>query len=1662
MFASIGGFLYGANTLTYRPVHLLDDFELCNDLLPSEDLPPLDAKIDCPSLKTMKHFYTQQLYPGMPLAFKCDIPGVVPPVIAGKTYYIDHISHLYFRIIDDAGQVLKFPSPIVKTEDLQRSLAMDEFVPSDSFIVGKQLDEYFSMHVDDCDPHLIRSSFAYRLCTGMPVVFKSGIDASASDPPPVHRGGYRIGRVTDECFSVTFNGTDMNFSKSRSYCASRSITLADLFASIGNDDAWTVSPAAIEVLIEGAIVQVPGLNAAGAAAPPPSRPPLASCYIVTKLFKETNEIRISSSLNGPPIPPTNSVHEILLIDTQSYCKPLGRKWHGGVLDVCAFAHVFRRNIQFRSVQLGASNVKVLIDGSVPVPHVILQRAFDKFSILEVQEAVETVKLRRVIALSQFQHMQFLSSFTERHYSRPDYLHVFASYIRNGGKKSLTSVDDFEFDPLPLSPQEWCFAASGLLSVINSTSSKPTWMPICEAIYNHRKEEARSLVRNRILRAARARFFDASFSKPPSFQVTHVDERSKALRISGGDPSWSAIKRGKRVTLTGMPGKGPFVCSFSNSLLFGISEKKNDALQFVDVATDMRFQHDVIPHIPLWGDEMKRSKWSDGSFRMLPKTKRAVCLAASMPLLRIIGLRILNGCEYWEIDSCRCIRVGMKVRFYGWTLPRKNGEWNPCAKFYVKEIKYADVNLGIEYDCFSISDTQIAGKPFLVTPFAAAIARSPGGTSPGEILQLKIDAHKAAVARLEDVIAVPVTLKPHPEYSGVGFSTALSEVEKSKVLEKKTNRFIVFPATPEPVSPSLLPGELNIRFGISLVNSNQTSVRMHSPIHCPDDGMEAFLIPIPVPAFVNRVKGLFDPEFTVLGRDHYRLQFSFSSTSAPPFLIGQIVLMKGFTGDYGCAYLNGSRFKIAECSNNRLSIYINQKGTLDPGHTTNSKIIFQGADDLLAASYLAQEHHFELKREQLRVETELVPVRTVKDAVSTASFRSAFIENLARGLSIEPAFKAALENELGSITYASTPGLSEAYAKALQAAAVITSDQNFVPKSDQFTTACNCLVAEASKSYKQLSDACAAAVALSEAAQLKYQQLKDDAGIQIQLSEEYSTAGCNFLQEVKEAIQCHTRRFNRRLEDISVETLQSIVDTDNVKDTTVKLQGSFDYVMHGIYVIPRSLPPFVLGFHPLFQIAVLSALQPSFSGHTNSLSAAYKVPSYSKFQDVMGTFLNALREDAKIVLDEMKNSPQTIDFSSLVLSAAVTSDAARAYATPIAYVPGMDHQFFRTVALSRAFAAGIHLANGKSEAEVINHTSSWKKVCERVYDAARYLSCFHNSNHNIVHGFVSPLAISADLDNSRLFPVAFDGIFFSAFKSSVAAACCSGFISNVHDGKKKTFSKEEVDYFLDFISNTEDGSKQVGHIVAEFCFVGCIFFEIEFEIRTNEDSPEKFIIKRNNKKMFIDALGSLKNLIDFTEVCIFEEADVDEKCFSSAVDWIPVTQMSSTFTVPKDRTTSFSGQKIGCFRASVPCYGINVKLPVFSEIEFELNDNPGLSSWDVFASQRHAGYLIWSPNQVKQPIQSIDRCVWQSGVLPFEQQSGNLWSKTFDVQSLAASCYALLSTGQAPFCPAATAVEANAAAEAKTAAEAAEKAKYSQSVNTIMQNMQLSPYRKEVS
>jgi len=262
-----------------------------------------------------------------------------------------------------------------------------------------------------------------------------------------------------------------------------------------------------------------------------------------------------------------------------------------------------------------------------------------------------------------------------------------------------------------------------------------------------------------------------------------------------------------------------------------------------------------------------------------------------------------------------------------------------------------------------------------------------------------------------------------------------------------------------------------------------------------------------------------------------------------------------------------------------------------------------------------------------------------------------------------------------------------------------------------------------------------------------------------------------------------------------------------------------------------------------------------------LNAAYELPSYSNFQYVVvEEFLKYLKADAKIVLEEMKNTPQAIDFSSLVEDPEVSKDAAGAAATPFASVPSMDRHFFRTVALSRAFAAGIHLANGKSETDVIHHKEDHKKVCERVYDAARWLSCFHNSNHNIVHGFVSPLALSADLNNCRLFPVAYDGIFFTAFKLP-GAARCTGFISNVEDGKKKNFSGEEKDYIVDFISNVEDGLKK--HILAEFCFVGCIFFEIEFE------SDGKFFITRNNKKMYIDGLGSLKNLIDFTEVCILE-------------------------------------------------------------------------------------------------------------------------------------------------------------------------------------------------
>jgi hypothetical protein len=1722
MFASIGPFVYGCDPLTYRPVVLPP----CLGPFASD---PAD-NVYCNGRLIVSS--TDQLVPGMPVTFKAALPAVVPRIDASARYFVDDIArdidasnehHSTISIRCEDGTHLDFSGENHAT--LQNAIAMDEFFFSDTFIMGNCIDARVEkMVIDAIDPFLIRTSFAARCRIGMPVEFDTTAQLSLVHPSIVSSRTYRIQRASDDCFSVSFDGRELNFSNAR--CMPN---VAQMFKRIGTVDMWTVSPAGMQILSEGCLVQIPSLPyrvsdvrfenftqgkhivvspaslsswnhfsvsgytisgkgiVSGTVVESVSSAGLSltltlsqdvcgpgggsgkndvyvlsgsGCYIVSKLSMETNELMLSQSSGSSPILPTNEVLEFVVVDTKSYCSPNKPRWHGGILDVCAFAHLFRKQVAYRSTQLGATTIQLAPGFSVGDPNdpaacAVLQHGFDRFSLLVQGQPDPSVEETR--DLSQFHFLKISMAFPECRFSGFDYLCAFSNYLQT------TPRDDGKINNpcrIHLSNQESCLLAAGLASSFNSNSA-PSILSIYDAIHSNRKEAMRCLVRNRILLAAHARFFDLS-SVEPQVSMMGVDDMSNMFRVSGQGVHRSCICRRHHMKFTDLPdaSHGPFVCtSFlvnceHKATSLCISEKCNNRLQLVDLRTDPRFQSmKPMPIAPKTGN----------SLHILPETKQAACVAASLPLVRIVGLRILNNDEFWEVESCQGIHVGMKVRFYNWYLGRspKGDKWNPCAKFYVKEIKYCDAeknsdrSSSFDYDCFSISIHENASKrdsepSFLVSRqrrIAVNMSRNPNMS------------HQQA----ED----------EADSSLQGISYTVRNPIQEESLKPSTNQFLAIPQAFRNVPT--LPVNEESRIGVSYISRSTAGTRTIENVAI-SDGDEYYVVPLPELAVVSRVRGT-QPTF-LSTRDGPVLKFSFPAQSQPPFLEKQFVMVKGFTGEYGTSHLNGRKFRVSSCTKDSLTIAVDRIGKLDDDHATNCRITFQGADIVLASSYSAHQLAMDLKQTHEQLQQSLAVAKHLVDAIKgdvkgyKGVFRNSFINCLGR-VDVQRAFLTALNDELGPDVVATTHGLTAMCSEPTEALASFAQrfGTEFMKRPDQFGPAYDVLSASACDVLQRLSIQTENARKEAEAASNKYQELRSESNLQIQLCEDYAVSSHHNANFFQDSLLCHSRRLKQRLQEISSDRLRSIVRDDD--GSTRRLIDKCKLVFDDVQAKDG-----------LMHTCVNGALFSHFRGHTQALMDTSRSGYFDNFFPFLISFAVPLFDLLVSSRDVSTNSVACLAKTSAAASAASAVAAPAPASTPES-VSRIDRQVVRSIALSRAYSDRPLLS--QNDLRWFRQDNLYRQACELVHGASKFLCGLPTQNPDIVHGRISPSALSRSL--SHMFPLSFEGVF-------VFVRASTGVISETSRGAPARFSLQHKNTFETYLPG-------------EFHFVGCIFFEVEFNalcfaqsavlvddsgrgsgteaspwvarlhmappsttagivpgmvlmasdgsgsvyggqpasVRvTHVDHATSIVtysvvggtapvagqvtdtcigvnsfsliqnIAGNRAKAVLASHGSFRKVIDFSEVCIVEGMPID---LANAVEWFAVTEHNSLFSFKSNRL--FAGSKFCCFRTSVPSYEVT-KVNSFPaennmfRIEFEIGKNPFLSSWDVLSMQWQAGYLLWSPNRANTRILDTDIDARLSSLSPVGIRSGCRWNKVFDVQQLSASLYEMITGGKAPFSP----------------------------------------------
>jgi len=1386
--------------------------------------------------------------------------------------------------------------------------------------------ECHEMLADPYDTCLIRSPFAPRLRTGMPIKFKPEI--TSVRPDIQHRDTHHIGRVTGEAFSVTCGGKELDFFSFSIVCKS----VGRFIDSFGTPGMWTASPGGMQGLNRGALIRVPGLL---------SRQ--GDCYVVLDVSEATNEFSIGHKMGDPPIFPGSEIFEFAVVDTLSYMGSAQAKWHSGVLDVCAFAHTFQKNVVFRSTQLGATVLKIFpARNSGDVDHDILHCERDTFSLVKPlmkgpmePEPYRQTKTELVSHMSQYHHMQIHMSFMERRFRC---LNLTCSHLQD--HLGIVAAKAFH-DPLlwNLSSQERFFVVSSMAVAFKSDSL----VAIYNAVLNHRREEMRLLVRNRIVRAARDRFRDASCISPP-IRVYGIEGGNIIVYKPIPCPD---IRRNLRLMFETMPEAGSFVCSTTFPMTdashhrLGLSRKNvsHQTLEVVNVAADLR------------------GLGAGSMLHMLPKTKRSVCVASSLPCSRVIGLRIIAGEEWWEMESCHGLRVDMKVRFYGWQLNNRHKHaWNPCAKFYVKAIKKADDEIG--YDCFSIKVRRDDSNSFSV---------------------------------LENLLLSPRDPKR------VVFDT------------KPKDRFIVIPR------PNRQPW---------IKNKESSRIGVTTTAHLAEALPEPFVIPVPLPAFVNRIlKARFQSIILVAPKKH-RLQFSFDETEEPPFLVGQIVLLKGFKPDY----LN-SQVTITECTSDSLAfifehdVVIKQVELDDDDRQKDRKIIFIGADEVLASSYFTCHRMLGLEREHLRLQGRAGSAKRVSDAihddkgsarvgggVASGSFASTFLSVLRSSAPPQHVFDAF--HHQSAFTQALNAVLGNGHdlvAGASTVDAALTAVRRTLEQNPRaFEEACAAARTAAAQEVKKLSSEAQAAMANAKLARDQYLELKGKAEFQIQLSEQYSVAKSNCTHAFDKALKCHATRFNRRIDEISAHGLRSNAEPAAHLLARIDAQNdTFDSVSAAAG----------------FEAAVAAAFSTAFSGYSCSLRSSLAAPG--NFTSTKQALLDDLSYRSRLVLSLLTHPRMTAsDIKSIWLQEAGASDAAMSFlrdatastaaitlvqdrpsaaTASMQLVAGDGDRVLRIIALSDASADAAEIQRGNRIG--LDMRGKLRVLCDTVSNAAQFLT---STGGSIVHGHISSSTLRRPCDTpTHLFPVSFEGVF-AIFASSdppirippiridppistdFVGPHSSGFLYDTGTNTPKSHSESQA-------------RAMETHLPGPCHFVGFVFFEVE----RHASQVDCFCIKKQSHKDL--RISGLTHVIDTSEACLF----VEDPIFNppNSVRWISVVSNASTLeSLFKLNDRVPDGIRYCGFRANAQCCVTKVTLSAAFNIVVEIDAECVLRMFPK------VGFLVWNPNRVGESILNIDVEASRSDAAPFKQRAGNHWETEFDVQALAAACYQLACGGSAPFSP----------------------------------------------
>jgi hypothetical protein len=338
---------------------------------------------------------------------------------------------------------------------------------------------------------------------------------------------------------------------------------------------------------------------------------------------------------------------------------------------------------------------------------------------------------------------------------------------------------------------------------------------------------------------------------------------------------------------------------------------------------------------------------------------------------------------------------------------------------------------------------------------------------------------------------------------------------------------------------------------------------------------------------------------------------------------------------------------------------------------------------------------------------------------------------------------------------------------------------------------------------------------------------------------------------------------------------------------------------------------------------------------------------------------------------------------------------------------------RAIALSRVFSFPVGPPMDPS------------MVCRAVLNAAMFLRSIYKTNQSLMHGRISSTALRRPLSPPllsicpHLFPIHFEGIFFK----STGGSSVDCVVTDPNSGQTSAFQAWEKELIEK-------------HAPGEYYFVGVVFFDYKKQ-------NNSFHILQNQQRA--DVRGRVRQFLDLSEV-FFVEKNLSLTAGSPLSSWYSTKETSSEFylQIPDipDETLHYC-----CFRAVLPSYKVsNVHASdagaAVVQIRFETGKERHLSGMDVVGQQPHAGYLLWKPSLVSNSISDFDVDVGCADTSPEGLRAGCAWRQSFDVQSLAASCFKLLAKDlcEGPYSPLPASVR-----------------KFVAQDSLLKQNLQLHPY-----